>query len=70
MGPNKEYSIQRAEEAFEEIMYLLQDKYDATRPGSDEWNMFASFREDWDTAEKQLKEALVELIWTSDANNW
>ena len=66
-GPSKEFAIIKSQEAYEEIMQLLNDKYHIGRP-SDNMGLGIEkkWQADWDQDANKLREALTELFWTSD----
>lgn len=71
MGPSKTFSEEQAKKAKEEVIKLLKEKYQAFRP---ELTLGIGFEKkmqrEWDEAEQQLEEILIELIWTSDCASW
>ena len=67
MGPSKEFAIIKSQEAFDDIVRLMKDKYQVERP---EIMLGIGFekkmQDDWDKDEAILRDALASLFWTSD----
>lgn len=71
MGPSQDHSFARGEKAYREVLELLKEKYQAERPVNILNTGFGErMQEDWDRDAEKLREALRELIWTSDAASW
>lgn len=71
MGPSKDYAYKRSEEAYEEIVALLKEKYQVQRPMFLRKVMIEKrWQEEWDQEAENLKKSLAELFWLSDAANW
>ena len=77
IGPSKVFADQQAEEAFEEIMALLKEKYNIVRwsypvpenvdPDTVQHAVVNAHRraeEDWDEKAEDVKQALAELFWS------
>ncbi len=65
-GPSQEYAYKRGDEATEEVLKLLLEKYHANRPPEVEpYSLTERLGADWDVLEKTLRSTLRELIWTS-----
>ena len=68
-GPSKEFAVIKSQEAYNDIMQMLKDKYYVDRPDGD--NGFSKkFQADWDKDVKQLREVLTELFWTNDCDGF
>ena len=65
MGPSKEFSVIKSEQAFNDVIQLMKDKYQVERP-DENWGP-AKWRDDWDKDEEVLRSALTNLFWHSDA---
>jgi len=75
MGPSKPFAEEQAEQAYNEIMALLKEKYQIDNwsfPAPDEnadtiqravYGMSRRNALEWDKKANDLKQALVELIW-------
>lgn len=67
-GPSNEFAIIRSQEAFDDVIRIMKDKYQVERPeitlgiGIEQ-----KWQDDWDRQETALREALADLFWTSDA---
>lgn len=68
-GPSKEFAIIKSQEAYNEIMRMLNDKYDIERPDG-QCHFSKKFQADWDADEKKLREVLTDLFWTSDCDSF
>lgn len=68
-GPHKEDADKKGDEAFDDVMQLLKEKYRVTGaiPGQPSWpGMDESFNEN----KEALRKALREIIFTQDCIDW
>jgi len=71
MGPDKDFAVIRANDVHAEVMQLLKDKYNVTRPVNIMENGFGKrMQDDFDQHTDELLKALIEVVWDSDAANW
>lgn len=68
-GPSKEFAVIKSQEAYNDIMQMLSDKYHVERPDG-HTGFSKKFQADWDKDVKQLREALTELFWTNDCDGF
>ncbi len=68
-GPSKEFAVIKSQEAFDELIQLMKDKYQVERPDFIEGDLgiYKKWQEDWDKDEEVLRETLASLFWHSDA---
>lgn len=67
-GPSKEFAVIKSQQAFDEIIQLIKEKYHVERPVILNGIGFEKkMQDDWDKEEAMLREALADLFWTSDA---
>jgi len=67
-GPSKEFSVIKSQDAFDEIMQLLKDKYQVERPEMiNNIGIYKKWQDEWDADEDKFRELLAELFWHSDA---
>ena len=67
-GPSKEFAIIRSQEAFDDVIRLMKDKYQVGRPEITLGiGIEKKWQDDWDREETALREALADLFWTNDA---
>lgn len=63
MGPNQDHAYQQAQQAFQEVLLLLKDKYHVARPISPLKSLQEKWGQEWDTQNEKLLEALKEMFW-------
>ncbi len=66
-GPNKDHAHKQADEAYDEGMKLLEEKYDIR---ADAISTFGGFRQDFTQAQLNLREALREVFWSEACGTW
>jgi len=63
MGPNHDFAMRQGDEAFKEIMTLLEQKYHVSRP-HEQLPLGKKFSAQWDELEAKLRETVKEMVWT------
>lgn len=68
-GPSKEFAIIKSQEAFDNIMRMMKEKYQVDRPDYEpgDLGIYKKWQDDWDKEEAALRAVLADMFWTSDA---
>jgi len=67
-GPSKEFAVIKSQEAFDDVIRMMREKYQVSKPDivlgigiEKKW------QDDWDEEEDALRQVLADMFWTSDA---
>jgi len=67
-GPSKEFAVIKSQQAFDEVIRMMKEKYQVSKPdmvlGT---GIEKKWQDDWDEEEDALRQVLADMFWTSDA---
>ena len=67
-GPSKEFAVNKSQQAFDDIMRMMKEKYQVSKPDMVLGiGIEKKWQEDWDEEEDALRQVLADMFWTSDA---
>jgi len=67
-GPSKEFAVIKSQEAFDDVIRMMKEKYQVSKPDMVLGiGIEKKWQDDWDEEEEALRQVLADLFWTSDA---
>jgi len=67
-GPSKEFAVIKSQEAFDDVIRMMKEKYQVSKPDMVLGiGIEKKWQDDWDEEEEALRQVLADLFWTIDA---